>query len=69
MTKALTGCEIGIGWNGAKALGDTALAYGTVRVEAVGADWIIVRDGSGLPYAATFAPGGTPSDTIAWLAS
>ncbi len=52
----LPGEVIKLGWNGAKLLGDENLAYGQVRVEAVGADWIVVRSEAGESRAATFAP-------------
>lgn len=44
-----------IGWNTAKELGDTSLAYCTsMRVEAVGFDWVVLRSESGRAYSAAF---------------
>ncbi len=50
------GDTIKLGWNGAKLLGCEQVAYDTVRVEAVGADWVVVRIAEGAPLAATFGP-------------
>jgi hypothetical protein len=52
----LPGDVIKLGWNGAKHLGDESLAYEQVRVEAAGADWVVIRTESGESRAATFAP-------------
>lgn len=52
----LPGDVIKLGWNGAKHLGDESLAYEQVRVEAAGADWVVIRTESGESMAATFAP-------------
>tara|TARA_R110000744_G_C19357750_1_gene561058 strand:+ start:2503 stop:2718 length:216 start_codon:yes stop_codon:yes gene_type:complete len=52
----LPGEVIKLGWNGAKLLGDENLAYEQVRVEAAGADWVVVRSEAGKSRAATFAP-------------
>jgi hypothetical protein len=56
MAQLLPGHLIKLGWNGAKLLGDTDLANETVRVEAAGADWVVVRSEAGASLAATFAP-------------
>lgn len=50
----LIGEMIKLGWNGAKAMGDTDYAYEYVRVEAVGFDWVVLRSQSGKPLAGTF---------------
>ncbi len=52
----LPGDVIKLGWNGAKHLGDETVAYEQVRVEAAGADWVVVRTERGEALAATFAP-------------
>lgn len=41
-------------WNAAKTLGCTSMAYTEMRVEAVGFDWVVVRDADGDAHAATF---------------
>lgn len=51
------GQTIELGWNGAKYLGDSFLSHSEVRVEAVGIDWIVVRDNAGRPWSATFEQG------------
>ena len=49
------GQTIELGWNGAKYFNEI-LAYSEVRVEAVGIDWIVVRDSNGRPWATGFLP-------------
>lgn len=49
------GQTIKLGWNGSKYFNEI-LAYESVRVEAVGIDWIAVRDSNGRPWAAGFLP-------------
>lgn len=44
---------IKLGWNGAKYFNEI-LAYEDVRVEAVGVDWVVVRDSNGRPWATGF---------------
>lgn len=46
-----------LGWNGAKRLCDNSVAYSDVWVEAVGVDWVVVRDETGVAHAATFCQG------------
>jgi len=56
MTQILPGHLIKLGTNGAKLLGDEGLNCETVRVEAAGADWVVVRTEAGASRAATFSP-------------
>jgi len=49
------GKTITLGWSGAERLGLNC-AYEEVRVEAVGHDWIVVRDSHGVPATADFYP-------------
>ena len=51
--KVQVGQEIEVGHNGSKLLGDEFIAYSTVTVEAVGADWVVVRR-QGVSYTASF---------------
>jgi hypothetical protein len=37
------GEPIDVGWNGAKAMGNSMLAHTTCYVEAFGYDWVVVR--------------------------
>lgn len=50
----MVGQIVAIGWNGAKRFGNENLAYSEARVEAVGTDWIVIRDEQGRAHAATF---------------
>ena len=52
----LIGQEITLGWNGAKYF-DSMLSSSTVRVEAVGIDWIVIRDAEGRAWASGFEKG------------
>jgi len=57
MTRLAIGEILYPGWNGAKELGDESVAncFKGVRVEAVGVDWVVVRDvASGEVLSATF---------------
>ena len=59
--KALTnpiGLLFILGHNGAKQLGSQYGAYNEVRIEAVGIDWIVVRDESGAAAVGTFGQAG-----------
>lgn len=47
---------ITLGWNGSKYFTEYA-AYSDVRVEAIGIDWIVVRDSNGRAHAAAFPQG------------
>lgn len=50
------GEEITLGWNGAKLFADRGvLSSCTVRVEAIGHDWIVIRH-DGRAYAYGFTP-------------
>lgn len=49
------GQTIELGWNGAKYF-DEILAYSEVRVEAVGIDWVVIRDRNGRSWATGFPP-------------
>tara|TARA_B110000211_G_scaffold173288_1_gene195749 strand:- start:2147 stop:2371 length:225 start_codon:yes stop_codon:yes gene_type:complete len=48
------GNTIFVGHNGAKLFGDELISYSSVRIEAVGADWLVVRTKSGKARSATF---------------
>ena len=36
--------------------GGSQFGHGTVRVEAIGADWVVARDGNGVPWLANYPP-------------
>lgn len=48
------GEELLLNWNTAKDLGDTWLCGETIRIEAFGNDWIVVRSSNGRAHAADF---------------
>ena len=52
-----TGETLSVGWNGAKLLGSEFLAHETVRVEAIGVDWVVVRDRDGQAFSAVWVLG------------
>lgn len=53
-TALLVGQKIRLGWNGAKYFTES-IAYEEVRVEAVGIDWIVIRDQNDNAHATGFA--------------
>jgi hypothetical protein len=56
MKMILVGQAIYLGWNGSKYFNEH-LAYSEVRVEATGADWVVIRDTDGRASAAAFPQG------------
>lgn len=54
MINLKVGQPVHVGWNAAKCFNGDIIAYENVRVEAVGYDWLVVRDNRGIPYTAAF---------------
>lgn len=48
------GQAITLSHNGSKILGSELISYSQVRVEAIGTDWVVVRNDMGDAYAGTF---------------
>ena len=44
-----------LGWEAAKRIGDTTLSDVSARVEAVGYDWLVLRDENGQCHALDFS--------------
>lgn len=54
MINLKVGQLVHVGCNAAKYLDGDLIAFENVRVEAVGYDWLVVRDNLGRPYTASF---------------
>lgn len=60
------GEELLLNWNTAKTLGDEFMSGWSIRIEAFGHDWVVVRDNKGKAHAADFV---NPQALFAWYTS